>query len=189
MGQYYITVNVDKKQYLHPHKFGNGLKLMEFSSDGEGIAQALMLLLAHSNNRGGGDLHTENKLIGSWAGDRIVVAGDYDDDWLFVPDEYKDTSKHDADYGKRLHHDNSGSYYGETLYSTAKRFFKDISDDIIREVAKSGSPYHPWAAMDMARDGWRKIPSDEELDEYEPVDPAGGQEAFEAYKKYAERFR
>jgi hypothetical protein len=36
-----------------------------------------MCLLANSNGRGGGDLHTENPTVGSWAGDRIVVAGDY----------------------------------------------------------------------------------------------------------------
>lgn len=28
MGQYYYVVNVTKKQYLHPHKFGEGIKLL-----------------------------------------------------------------------------------------------------------------------------------------------------------------
>jgi hypothetical protein len=38
---------------------------------------ALAILLANSNNRGGGDLHSEEGIVGSWAGDRIVIAGDY----------------------------------------------------------------------------------------------------------------
>ena len=31
MGQYYKIVNLDKKQFLYPHKFGDGMKLREFS--------------------------------------------------------------------------------------------------------------------------------------------------------------
>ncbi len=29
MGQYYYIVNIDKHEYLHPHKFNDGLKLLE----------------------------------------------------------------------------------------------------------------------------------------------------------------
>ena len=29
MGQYHYTVNLDKKEYLVPHKLGDGLKLLE----------------------------------------------------------------------------------------------------------------------------------------------------------------
>jgi hypothetical protein len=36
MGQYYLIVNLDKKQYLHPHRFGDGLKLLEFGASGGG---------------------------------------------------------------------------------------------------------------------------------------------------------
>ena len=77
MGQYYKIVNLDKKQFLHPHKFGDGLKLLEFGGSGEGTMLGLAVLLANSNGRGSGDLHSDNPIIGSWAGDRIVVAGDY----------------------------------------------------------------------------------------------------------------
>lgn len=95
MGQYYKIVNPAKRQYLNPHKFGCGLKLMEFSNSNHGPQSALMILLAHANGRGGGDLNTDNltddekALIGSWAGDPVIVAGDYDDAWLFVPEEFK----------------------------------------------------------------------------------------------------
>lgn len=81
MGQYHKVVNLDKKQYLHPHRLGDGLKLGEFSRSW--TAQALVMLLAVSNGRGGGDFHINNdpdNLIGSWGGDRIAVVGDYTDD-------------------------------------------------------------------------------------------------------------
>jgi hypothetical protein len=44
----------------------------------------LSILLADGNGRGGGDLHSENDIVGSWAGDNIVVAGDYADEGKFV---------------------------------------------------------------------------------------------------------
>jgi len=77
MGQYYVVVNLTKKQYLYPHRFNEGVKLLEFGASGGGTMTGLAILLANSNNRGGGDLRSDNPIIGSWAGDRIVIAGDY----------------------------------------------------------------------------------------------------------------
>jgi hypothetical protein len=77
MGQYYKVVNLDKKEFIYPHAFGDGLKLMEFGCSSCGTMTALAVLLANSNGRGGGDLRSDNEIVGSWAGDRIVVAGDY----------------------------------------------------------------------------------------------------------------
>lgn len=62
MGQYFYIVNSAKKQYLHPHKLGEGLKLGEL---GGNCMAALSWLLA------------DNSGDGSWSGDPIVVAGDY----------------------------------------------------------------------------------------------------------------
>ena len=45
MGQYFLIVNLDKKEYLHPHKFGDGLKLLEFGCSSQGTLTALTLLL------------------------------------------------------------------------------------------------------------------------------------------------
>lgn len=89
MGQYYKIVNVKKKQYLDPHTFGDGSKLMEFSSNSIGVLAGLSILLADGNGRGGGDLISENEIIGSWSGDNIVIAGDYADTGKFVKDEDK----------------------------------------------------------------------------------------------------
>ena len=84
MGQYHVVANLDKKEFLHPHHFGDGLKLMEFGNSCEGTMTGLAVLLAEQNGRGGGDLRSEHPVIGSWARDRIVIAGDYyEDDELF----------------------------------------------------------------------------------------------------------
>jgi len=45
MGQYFIIVNETKKEYLHPHKFDDGLKLLEFGLSSYGTLFALALLL------------------------------------------------------------------------------------------------------------------------------------------------
>ena len=84
MGQYYKIVNIKKKQYISPHTFGDGSKLMEFSMSASGVLAGLAILLADGNGRGGGDLHSENDIVGSWAGDNIVIAGDYADEGKFV---------------------------------------------------------------------------------------------------------
>jgi len=87
MGQYYKIVNLDKKQFLSPHACGNGAKLMEFGLSQMSIMSCLAILLADGNNRGGGDLRSNNPIIGSWAGDRIVITGDYADDGKFIPED------------------------------------------------------------------------------------------------------
>lgn len=115
MGQYYYVVNVDKKQYLHPHDFGDGLKLMEFGLSGMGTLSGLAILLADGNGRGGGDLHSENPIIGSWAGDRIVIAGDYADPWV----DPQESSAGEADEE------------GQTLYNIAYESYENISAQVI----------------------------------------------------------
>lgn len=86
MGQYYKIVNLDKREYLHPHKLSSGLKLMELANSFP--ATALPVLLSAGSGRGGGDFGDESptSVAGRWAGDRVVVIGDYADKGRFVPD-------------------------------------------------------------------------------------------------------
>lgn len=85
MGQYHYICNLDKHEYIHPHQMGDGLKLMEFGNSSSGAMLGLALLLASANGRGGGDLHLDEEhpleeIVGSWAGDRIAIIGDYHED-------------------------------------------------------------------------------------------------------------
>ncbi len=122
MGQYHLVVNLDRKQCLKPTALGDGLMLLEFG-DGGATLTALAILLARDNGRGLGDLHVtmpdtpleeweKNEyglkrvrsphahLVGSWAGDRITIGGDYGDN---VPGQE------------------------ENLYHVAQREYEDIS--------------------------------------------------------------
>jgi hypothetical protein len=88
MGQYWIPVNLDKREFVSPHKLGCGLKLAEQVGAEPGTGSALVILTAAMpQRRGGGDLdlnETDPKVarrtIGRWAGDRIAIVGDYAED-------------------------------------------------------------------------------------------------------------
>lgn len=127
MGQYYLIVNLTKKQFLHPHKFGDGLKLMEFGGSGSGTMLGLAVLLASGNGRGGGDLHSENPIIGTWAGDKIVIAGDYDDEGKFVR-------------GKR------------NLFFVAEEKYEDISAKVIEALMDDS--YYKNNFLESYKDSW-----------------------------------
>lgn len=86
MGQYFEIVNIDKEEYITPHAFGDGMKLLEFGSSSDGTMTALAILLRESTEGGGGDINSDNPIVGSWAGDRIVIAGDYSA-WKWEPYE------------------------------------------------------------------------------------------------------
>lgn len=82
MGQYWIPVNIDKKEFIDPHRLGTGLKLWEQIANHPGTGAALLILLANMPDpRGGGDFDTgypaAEEAIGRWAGDRVILVGDY----------------------------------------------------------------------------------------------------------------
>lgn len=78
MGQYHIPVSLTKKEFVHPHRLGDGLKLWEQGASQGGTLCALHALLAVSNGRGGGDyIDGHESFIGRWGGDRIAIIGDY----------------------------------------------------------------------------------------------------------------
>ena len=103
MGQYFIGVNETKCQWIHPHRFGDGMKFREISNTGGGFMAGLALLLRRSGEGGtgdwGGSYSPPNALerypvVGSWAGDSIALVGDYDKGTLYVEaqDSYRDVS-------------------------------------------------------------------------------------------------
>jgi len=131
MGQYYLTVNLDKHEFIHPHKFGDGLKLLEFGDNNAGTMLGLAVLLADGNGRGGGDLPSDDPIVGSWSGNRVVIAGDYADGAKWLNDEqiqeFYDKNPKDAAYYK----EHGGQ---PNLYVYANACFSDISVKTIAAI-------------------------------------------------------
>jgi hypothetical protein len=147
MGQYWIPVNLDKREFIHPHKLGDGLKLGEMIYNSGVGAGLVILTAAYRERRGGGDLDlVENwhgpertfpepypaiaqRTCGRWAGDRIAIVGDYATD-SDLPPEFEASkiyslcnSREDIDdpeYLERLAEDGI----------TPDQFFTDISEDV-----------------------------------------------------------
>ena len=80
MGQYFIVANTTKQEFLHPHKFGSGLKFLEFTLDGSSVMSGLAHLLAQSSE---GVAMDDVEVTGRWIGDHVIIVGDYDNSGLF----------------------------------------------------------------------------------------------------------
>ncbi len=87
MGQYFKAVNVSKQEVVCPWCLGGGAKLWEWSANTQGAI--FTLLLRKSDDRGGGDFREATfetdpeALVGRWAGDHVVLVGDYDSSGLY----------------------------------------------------------------------------------------------------------
>ena len=79
MGQYHVLVNLDKKEVVTPHGLGLGLKQWEHIGTEGSLPDAMYVLTMTSPARGGGDL-PETGISGRWAGDRVLIVGDYTED-------------------------------------------------------------------------------------------------------------
>ncbi len=75
MGEYDKICNLDKKELLSPEFFGQLNKLADWK-DTPGILFGLSILLQVSNNNLR-DHNLQKALYGRWAGDRVLVIGDY----------------------------------------------------------------------------------------------------------------
>lgn len=141
MGQYYMAVNTDKEEYLAPHDLDSGAKLCELTS-GHNFGEALILLLADGNGEGGGDydeeLNVENGgIIGRWAGDGVVVTGDYADDLKFCPVDLLGPEL--IKKAKAAGYTDAG-VKGEklNLYGFAQAIFKNITPEVVACLKKGG---------------------------------------------------
>jgi hypothetical protein len=82
MGQYFMAVNVTKKEYVRPWDIGGGAKLWEWCVNH--TAGIFPYLLRKSNEGGGGDIRLENpQFAGRWVGDEVYLVGDYDESDLY----------------------------------------------------------------------------------------------------------
>ena len=87
-----MIANLTKQEYLHPHKLGTGLKLWEICANPQ--IGVLAYLLRKSDELGGGDIRDPDEFpnAGRWAGDSLVIIGDYDSSELYyyVQDHFKE---------------------------------------------------------------------------------------------------
>ena len=81
MGQYFLIVNLDRREYLDPWKLGCGAKLLEIAANP--CLNVLAFLLRQSSETGGGDIRKAYRNAGRWAGDRLAIVGDYDASGLY----------------------------------------------------------------------------------------------------------
>ena len=89
MGQYFLAVNCDKREFIHAHAFGDGLKFYEMCGSSDGVLAGLAHLLCQTN-----DPTHKSAIVGSWAQNNITLVGDYDSSGLYATamEEYKDVS-------------------------------------------------------------------------------------------------
>ena len=88
MGQYFKIVNKTKKQVLEPMTFDSGCKHGEIISNSSrgSVLQALGHLIT-TCDRGWGEWHESTqdfiRYKGTWAGDEIIMVGDYHESKLY----------------------------------------------------------------------------------------------------------
>lgn len=153
MGQYFKIANLDKREYLDPHAFGDGLKLLEFGCSSMGTLLGLTLLLRSSDEGGGGDFRLPDEQsgawerIGSWAGDRIVICGDYDAPGKWIDGSLVAHPGYAAIVAEaKSYNDQHGTTYPLTpnLYSLCgdgpESVFRNISGEIIEIAQLGGEP-------------------------------------------------
>jgi hypothetical protein len=115
MGQYFKAVNTDKKEFVCPWCIGGGAKLWEWAANPQGAI--FTILLRKSDEGGGGDYYGYAKgcseggpiacdvspVVGRWAGDRVVLIGDYDSSNLWNElDAYRNMSAELVDEWNRF---------------------------------------------------------------------------------------
>lgn len=132
MGQYFYIVNTTKKEYLHPHKFDAGLKLLEFGYSSH-MMLALTVLLRQSSETGGGDFPFDDrkgrhyKLKNPTVIDIAKVIAKVMNDEGSSPDSVPELVGHWAN-------DNIvvvGDYDESELYQDCDEEYTNISEDII----------------------------------------------------------
>ena len=173
MGQYYYIVNVTKQEFISPCTFDDGLQLCSLSTDG-GSMTALAMLLANGNGKGTGDftLPYDAKLdsnphdtgtpeykafkyrnrtpsplfdiVGSWAGDQIVIAGDYGEDGRWLTPQQHRTGKERV-YGNRCSiADRDGTRKPDkknitcNLHTYAEWYFTDVGPAVLAVINACG---------------------------------------------------
>ena len=91
MGQYFKAVNLDKREFVCPWCVGGLAKLWEWAASNHG--SVFTLLLQKSDAIESLEL-SEDRTAGRWAGDRVVLIGEYDSTGLYEEsDQFRNISQ------------------------------------------------------------------------------------------------
>jgi hypothetical protein len=140
MGQYFYLVNLDKKQWVHPHEIGNGLKMGE-QTDWQYSTEAVAKLLL-------GEPAEADPLIGAWRGDAAVG---------FVGDGGSVFTVEDMPVSKRLE-----SLAGEEFQNRVRELpdWQNISADARRMMSSLyGIRYEGGGWLNIVQDGTKHRPA------------------------------
>lgn len=121
MGQYYVLANPVKREFLRPLTFGQATKLTNYFGQ-FGAMMGLAILIADGNGNGDWDAEDKPAIYGSWAGDPVVLAGDYGTRGRFLSEEEK------RQYATR---NGRGEWMDPTLCSVARDHYRDVSEDVL----------------------------------------------------------
>ena len=93
MSQYFMVINHSIKEYLHPLEIGENASFIGLI---HGLSPTLLAyLLRNSELIGYCDIIRDLEFNGRWAGDRIEILGDYQNQDLFldIENDYHDITK------------------------------------------------------------------------------------------------
>ena len=138
MSHRHLIVNIDRRQYLDPEKFGQGPAVLEWSFAGASILQGLALLTAWecAGARGFPSTRDVVAVLGTWAGTRTVIADDAGRPGQWLAGE---TRAHTFDGATQ-----------RNLYQHARATFTDISDAVIGAL-RSIDASHPLHDLDLSK--------------------------------------
>ncbi len=125
MGQYYIAVNKKKREYICPWCLGGVAKLWEWAVNPQ--AAIFPALLAKTDEGGGGDPDWGDPKVqavfGRWAGDPVVLVGDYDSSKLFdkARESYANISQEVGETVSQFLGEASGGWEVEVCSSCGKK--------------------------------------------------------------------
>lgn len=169
MGQYWIPVSLTKREFVHPHKLGAGLKLWEQLATHPGTTAALVILTAAMPQSRGGDItdneSADEKVVGRWAGDRIALIGDYAERDDLKPEDNADLIYNLCDSEDRVwntiaRREESGQQeYAARLQKELdeKGVYTDVSEGVAKVIERElGGHYEG--------DGWRTFVEGERVE-------------------------
>ncbi len=138
MGQYFITINKTKKEYIDTYTFGDGAKFLEFMSSDMGMKEATMMLLTNGG--------VKDNYLGHWSSDSIEVLGDYAEEgnlWDEIQDEktkwknisapvYKALFENNAWYKERMD-ERLRKHQHTFLYTDQKKVLTEVFPEAMME--------------------------------------------------------